>query len=473
MFSRMTLNTKLVGSVLASGAMALILALAAYSGLDTSLKQLQILFGQSQKQRLAAMLNSDFQLCISKAKNVAILKDEKNRAKVLKHFKDAQDHFTQLQPLADSDEEKATFDKLGASLQAVEPRLQGLLATAKSGDKADALYHAYLEGITEQYDAAVGSYVTALDEKVRQELEEKIRSTKLALGLSLGLVLLGLGLNLAVALGVSRNLKEAISSLKDGVGQLTSGASQVANTSQQLAEGASESASSLEETSASMEELASMTRQNSESAGQAQQLSKDAQVLIGKGNESVEKTLDSMREMNESAQEVSKIIKTIEEIAFQTNLLALNAAVEAARAGEHGRGFAVVAEEVRNLASRSAAAAKDTASMLEENARRAETGMGVSQAAGRSLLEIVSSSAKVAELVSAITLASGEQSRGLGEINNAISQMDKVTQNVTASAEELSSASEEMAGQADSLSALVASLVALVEGGHASIRSAA
>jgi methyl-accepting chemotaxis protein len=174
-----------------------------------------------------------------------------------------------------------------------------------------------------------------------------------------------------------------------------------------------------------------------------------------------------MSEMNESAEKVSRIIKTIEEIAFQTNLLALNAAVEAARAGEHGRGFAVVAEEVRNLASRSATAARDTAALIEENARRASQGMQVSQDAGRSLKDIVESSGKVAGLVGEIAAASQEQSRGIGEINSAVGQMDKVTQRVTANAEELSSASEEMSSQAALLRDMVRRLVRLVEGSSA------
>jgi methyl-accepting chemotaxis protein len=245
----------------------------------------------------------------------------------------------------------------------------------------------------------------------------------------------------------------------------------VAGSSQQLAEGASESASSLEETSSSMEEMASMTRQNSENAGRANKLMEETRALVSRGSEAVEGTLKSMSEMNESAEKVSRIIKTIEEIAFQTNLLALNAAVEAARAGEHGRGFAVVAEEVRNLASRSAAAARDTAALIEENARRAGTGMQVSTEAGRSLREIVESSSKVASLVGEIAAASQEQSRGIGEINGAVSQMDKVTQRVTANAEELSSASEEMSGQASSLRDLVRRLVRMVEGSNADLQA--
>ena len=191
-----------------------------------------------------------------------------------------------------------------------------------------------------------------------------------------------------------------------------------------------------------------------------------ARDKVSQGNQSVESTVRSMREMKESAEKVSKIIKTIEEIAFQTNLLALNAAVEAARAGEHGRGFAVVAEEVRSLAQRSSAAAKDSASLIEENAQRVALGVKVSGEAGTALAEIVTQSARVSDLVLEIASASKEQSKGIGEVNGAVSQMDKVTQRNSSNAEELSSSSEELSAQAQSVRDRVDQLVRLLEGGR-------
>jgi methyl-accepting chemotaxis protein len=472
MFDNLRLNTKLIGSTLGVALMAGLLAWASMSGLDAAQDQLKVLFGQSQKQRLAAEVDSNFQLAISKAKNFVILKDDANRDKAAKYFSDLQASYKQLLPLAATPEEKKIFEQIGVGINSVEPHLLRLLSTAKASDKAEDLYEANLKGVTAQFDDAIGSYVTALDEKTGQELAARIRRTELTLLLCLGLVVAGLAVSLAVSLGVSKSLEQMISALNEGVNQVASGSNQVAGSSQQLAEGASESASSLEETSSSMEEMASMTRQNSENAARANKLMDETRALVGKGSEAVEGTLKSMSEMNESAEKVSRIIKTIEEIAFQTNLLALNAAVEAARAGEHGRGFAVVAEEVRNLASRSAAAARDTAALIEENARRAGTGMQVSSEAGRSLREIVESSSKVASLVGEIAAASQEQSRGIGEINGAISQMDKVTQRVTANAEELSSASEEMSGQASSLRDMVRRLVRMVEGSNADLQTA-
>jgi X-X-X-Leu-X-X-Gly heptad repeat protein len=470
MFDNLRLNTKLIGSTVGVAVMAGLLSWASFSGLDAAQDQLKVLFGQSQKQRLAAEVNADFQLAVSKAKNFAILKDEKNRGLVTSHFTELQNEYKELLPLAGDPAEKKIFEAIGQGIATVEPHLLKLLLTAKPSDKAEDLYTEYLKGITEQFDMAISSYVTALDEKTGQELAARIRRTEWTLGLCLVLVIAGLAVSLAVSLGVSKSLEQMISALNEGVNQVASGSNQVAGSSQQLAEGASESASSLEETSSSMEEMASMTRQNSENAARANKLMEETRALVGRGSEAVDGTLKSMAEMNESAEKVSRIIKTIEEIAFQTNLLALNAAVEAARAGEHGRGFAVVAEEVRNLASRSAAAARDTAALIEENARRAGTGMQVSSEAGRSLREIVESSSKVAGLVGEIAAASQEQSRGIGEINGAVSQMDKVTQRVTANAEELSSASEEMSGQAASLRDMVRRLVRMVEGSGAGVQ---
>jgi len=286
---------------------------------------------------------------------------------------------------------------------------------------------------------------------------------------TMGLVLL---VSLIVAFGVaavlqkqvSGPLTEIIDTLSRSAESMASGSSQISTASQQMSEGASESASVLEETSSSLEEISSMTRHNAENAGQAAQFMHESKQVILQGNRSVESTVKSMRETKESAEKVTKIIKAIEEIAFQTNLLALNAAVEAARAGEHGRGFAVVAEEVRNLAQRSAQAAKESAALIEENAQKVIFGTQVSEEAGKALAQIVAQTGKVANLVSGIAEASQEQSKGIGEINQAVAQMDKVTQRNSANAEELSSSSVELASQAKAVREMVEKLRAVLEG---------
>ncbi len=286
--------------------------------------------------------------------------------------------------------------------------------------------------------------------------------TALVLVLSIGVSFLT---SLKLQAQISDPLRNIIGSLSDSADQMTSSSNQISTASQQLAEGASESASSLEETSSSLEEMASMTRQNAENAKRARSLTEETQTAVQKGNQSVSLTLTAMKEMNESAEKVSKILKTIEEIAFQTNLLALNAAVEAARAGEQGRGFAVVADEVRSLAQRSSNAAKDTAALIEENARRASLGLKISDEAGKALGEIVEQTQKVSRLVQEIAGASEEQSKGIQEVNGAVTQLDTITQRNSANAEEMSSSSEEMSAQSKVLKEMIGGLVTVLEGG--------
>jgi len=238
--------------------------------------------------------------------------------------------------------------------------------------------------------------------------------------------------------------------------QIASGSTQVSDSSQSLSQGATEQASSLEEITSSMTEMSSQTKQNAENAGQANQLSAQARDAAEKGNEQMKEMMVAMDDINTSGQNISKIIKVIDEIAFQTNLLALNAAVEAARAGQHGKGFAVVAEEVRNLAARSAQAARETADLIEGSVAKAENGVGIAQRTAEALSGIVTGITKTTDLVAEIAAASNEQSQGIGQINQGLSQIESVTQQNTANAEESAAASEELASQAQHLRQLLA-----------------
>jgi len=210
-------------------------------------------------------------------------------------------------------------------------------------------------------------------------------------------------------------------------------------------------ASSLEETSASMEEMASMTKQNADNSKEAAQIASLCNLTAESGNKSVGEMNIAMGAINESSRKIGDIIKVIDGIAFQTNLLALNAAVEAARAGEHGKGFAVVAEEVRNLAQRSAAAAKDTTALIEDSVSKADAGTKLSEKCKEVLTGIVDNVKKVNTLTNEISTASGEQTEGIDQVSKAVQQMDEVTQQNAASAEETASASEEMSAQAQTL----------------------
>ncbi len=280
-------------------------------------------------------------------------------------------------------------------------------------------------------------------------------------------IVAGLVFSFLIVRWINAVLKKVSRDISQGAEQTASAATQVSATSQQLSQGASEQAASLEETSSTLDEISSMVRQNADNASKADKLAKEAKSSAEQGNRAMGELRDAMTAINNSSGRISKIIKTIEEIAFQTNLLALNAAVEAARAGEHGKGFAVVAEEVRSLAKRSAQSSKDTAELIEDNIAKAKNGAETAQKAEDALVEIVGHSWKVADIVNEITAASKEQSDGITQVTNAVSQMDQVTQQNSASAEEGASSAEQLSGQADNLKFIAMELSRLVYGNGA------
>ena len=249
---------------------------------------------------------------------------------------------------------------------------------------------------------------------------------------------------------------DIIAEVKSGSTQIDAGGSQIASASQSLAQSASEQASSLQQISASIEEMSGQTKQSAENARRANALAEESKKSADRGRQEMTLMSKAVGEIKQSSAEISKIIKVIDEIAFQTNLLALNAAVEAARAGEAGKGFAVVAEEVRNLAQRSAEAAKNTSTMIEESVRRSENGVQIAGRVGQALEEITTSTNKVNTLLSEIATAAGEQATGISQVNQGVSQLDQVTQQNAGTSEEMASSAEELSSQVASLNELVA-----------------
>lgn len=250
---------------------------------------------------------------------------------------------------------------------------------------------------------------------------------------------------------------DVLSNIKESTMQVTVGAGQVADASQALAQGSTEQASAIEEITASMDDIADKTKANAEQATAADAIVHEVRDGAERGNNQMQDMMVAMKEINEASEKISKVIKVIDDIAFQTNILALNATVEAARAGVHGKGFAVVAEEVRNLAEKSAAAAKETSDMIQDSISKVKTGSELAGDTSKALKDIVESIVKVVELIDSIADASNQQATAVTQINQAISQVSQVIQTNSATSEECASASEELSNQAQNLRNLLGS----------------
>jgi methyl-accepting chemotaxis protein len=260
------------------------------------------------------------------------------------------------------------------------------------------------------------------------------------------LVKIGSGIN-----DLTENMASVVSQVKGAASEVSRGADEISQGNSNLSQRTEEQASSLEETASSMEQMTSTVKQNADNAGQASQLAVAARDQAEKGGAVVAKAVRAMTEINDASKKIADIIGVIDEIAFQTNLLALNAAVEAARAGEQGRGFAVVASEVRNLAGRSATAAKEIKTLIQDSVKKVDEGSTLVTQSGATLEQIVSAVKKVTDIVAEIAAASNEQSAGIDQVNKAVMQLDELTQQNAALVEEASAASQAMAEQARGL----------------------
>ncbi len=348
---------------------------------------------------------------------------------------------------SDGEMYKATFDSIVATVQTAEAAGEEALLPAEDlVALGDSIEHMTTE---------VAEYVTASNEislNAKNSLEQEIMGT-VTLTLWLG------GITVVIAIIIifisRRSIMSPITRIAAGLheagAQVTSASDQIAQSSQELSQGSSEQAANFEETASSLEEMAAMTKRNAEGGRDASIRTAEARQLADRGIEAVTEMSQSIVGMKTATDSTAKIIKTIDEIAFQTNLLALNAAVEAARAGDAGRGFAVVAEEVRNLAQRSAEAAKSTEALIDDSRASAEAGVKATEETTQLFMEIATSIADVADRVAEVAEANQEQAVGIEQLTSGVTQMDYVTQANAANAEEMASASEELSAQARQL----------------------
>jgi methyl-accepting chemotaxis protein len=354
-------------------------------------------------------------------------------------------------------------DALGQAMQLwinnnrhIEQEVARITQTVKEGklrdrckkDKMQGAYAKMIENINQMLDELVsppGKAIHILTKVVEGDLTARVKGTYVG-----DHALFQNALNLTI-----KTLDDALTRVGVAAEQVSAASHQISSGSQTLSQKASEQASSIEEVSASLHEVAAMTKQNADNAKEARSLSRVAESSVEAGVERMKRLSDAINQIKTSSDSTAKIIKTIDEIAFQTNLLALNAAVEAARAGDAGKGFAVVAEEVRNLAMRSAEAAKNTANLIEESVKNSENGVSLNQEVLKSLIDINGQVKKVGSVMEEIAEASEQQTQGVEQVNSVINQMNIITQQVAANAEESASGAQELSGQAEELRTMV------------------
>ncbi|MDH5752203.1 MAG: methyl-accepting chemotaxis protein, partial [Deltaproteobacteria bacterium] len=332
-----------------------------------------------------------------------------------------------------------------------------------------------IEQEEEELDHKLVGFLTGLEKFTAESALEAESHEQQALVFSLGLGLVTLVLGVILGLGISRSVSRAITAISQRISsaasQVTAASEQVASTSQVLASNASEQAASIEETSSTMEEMTRMATRNLEFTTRLTNSTEDVNGLVSESVQAMDRTSQAILDIKNASDETARIIKSIDEIAFQTNLLALNAAVEAARAGDAGRGFAVVAEEVRNLASRSATAARETSELIQSSQGKAERGVEFIGEVSRMLASIQESMAGMTGHTTEVETANRQFSEGAGMVNRAMGQIEQTTQENASNSEESASASEELSSLAISMQEMVVEMLTIVEGSRSGEKS--
>lgn len=351
---------------------------------------------------------------------------------------------------------RGNVNRIALVLQAFRKECSGLINAARGGKLAERANANQFQGAYSEIIQGINSIMDAILGPVNMIRENLGRVADGDLTAYVNEAYEGDHAALRDALNSSLDgLNRLLGQVRDAAGQISTSADQVSDAAQDLSQGASEQAATIEEISAQMVQMTNQTHQNAENASQASQLAVAARSGAEAGDRRMREMVAAMGAIEEASNNISKIIKVIDEIAFQTNLLALNAAVEAARAGVHGKGFAVVAEEVRNLAARSARAAKETTEMIEGSIKKVTQGTSIAQETATALNRIVLDVGKVTDLVAEIAAASNEQAEGIAQINQGLEQVNEVTQRNTSTAEQSAASAEEMSGQTAEMRTMV------------------
>ncbi len=365
---------------------------------------------------------------------------------------------TRIEPRSEHDVLSRNFQEMQASFDTLTMQLDALIASARGGQLSSRANSGALKGAYKDLVDGLNSLLTAVAEPIEESatvlecVAQRDLTARMQRAYQGDFDRIKQALNSATA-----NLESSLKRVSASADQVTAASGEINSSSQSLARGASEQASALEEISASLQEIRSMSVQNTASSKEARTLADVATASAEKGSGNASRLSEAMGRIKQSSVETAKIVKTIDEIAFQTNLLALNAAVEAARAGDAGKGFAVVAEEVRNLAMRSAEAARTTGELISSSRTQADEGWKLNSEVHANLTEIVAGIKKVSTVMGEIAAASEQQSSGVGQVSTAVEQLNQVTQTNAASSEETASAAAELSSQADELRTLVAS----------------